>query len=89
MLTLKVPDRNGNWKMSFLAMGRWKIFCEPAISPTSGLSSDDTRIALQTAGSLLDGVTYQLSVNEDHNTLHGGKMGFNKRVWACRGSLSR
>ena len=29
----------------------------------------------------LDGVTYPLSANEGANQLHGGKLGFDKRVW--------
>src|SRR5438067_1174702 len=29
----------------------------------------------------LDGKTYQLAMNERTNTLHGGPVGFDKRVW--------
>jgi len=32
----------------------------------------------------LDGKTYQLSVNEGENQLHGGKVGFNKMLWKAR-----
>ncbi len=32
----------------------------------------------------LDGKTYTLPANDGRNTLHGGKSGFNKRVWAVK-----
>ncbi len=32
----------------------------------------------------LNGVTYQLPLNDGENTLHGGLRGFNKRVWTAK-----
>lgn len=32
----------------------------------------------------IDGKTYHVSINERGNTLHGGKIGFNKRVWTAK-----
>ena len=31
----------------------------------------------------LDGTTYQLPINNDPNSLHGGTVGFDKHVWAA------
>jgi aldose 1-epimerase len=35
---------------------------------------------------VLDGVTHRLVANEGENTLHGGKQGFDKRVWSAESS---
>ena len=37
----------------------------------------------------LDGLEVQLSVNEPPNTLHGGEVGFNKRVWRIEDEAAR
>lgn len=37
----------------------------------------------------LDGTTYALSVNEGHNTLHGGADGFSKRTWEVADQSAR
>lgn len=37
----------------------------------------------------LDDIEYQLSINNGENHLHGGKFGFNKRVWEVLGAESK
>ncbi len=37
----------------------------------------------------LDGTDYQLSINNGENHLHGGKVGFNKKVWRVVGAENR
>jgi len=33
---------------------------------------------------VLDGITYNVPINDGPNSLHGGKVGFNKRVWTAK-----
>ncbi len=37
----------------------------------------------------LDGRTYRLQANNSNNTLHGGKVGFDKRTWDVQSSDER
>ena len=41
------------------------------------------------ARSDLDGATYQLAINDGPNFLHGGKIGFDKRVWTAKENRRR
>src|SRR6202041_1225379 len=52
-----------------------------AKSPFFGATTG--RVANRIAGAefVLDGETYQLAINNGPNTLHGGKIGFDKKVW--------
>ncbi|KRF28130.1 aldose epimerase [Paenibacillus sp. Soil787] len=83
MLTLKVPDRNGNLEDVLLGYGTLEDFIRTGNKPYFGTALGRYANRIANGRFTLDGVSYQLSVNEDHNTLHGGKKGFNKKVWAA------
>ncbi|RUS71478.1 hypothetical protein EGW08_020764 [Elysia chlorotica] len=80
--TINIPDKNG--KFSDVALGYDSV---------EGLENDSFyigaligRYANRIAGGqfTLDGKTYQLCVNNGPNSLHGGKTGFNKKLWKSR-----
>lgn len=83
MLTLKVPDRNGNLEDVLLGYESLDDFIRTGNKPYFGTALGRYANRIANGRFTLDGVTYQLSINEDHNTLHGGKRGFDKRVWAA------
>ena len=83
MLTLKVPDRNGNLEDVLLGYGTLEDFIRTGNNPYFGTALGRYANRIANGRFTLDGVTYQLSINEDHNTLHGGKRGLDKRVWAA------
>ncbi|MGO4271913.1 galactose-1-epimerase, partial [Paenibacillus sp. TAF58] len=78
MLTLKVPDRNGNLEDVLLGYGTLEDFIRTGNKPYFGTVLGRYANRIANGRFTLDGITYQLSINEDHNTLHGGKRGFNK-----------
>lgn len=81
MTSLKVPDRSG--KLEDVVLGYpaaedyWTTGNKNYFGALIG------RYANRIAGGrfALDGVVYRLSVNDGPNTLHGGRRGFDKRVW--------
>lgn len=81
MTSLRVPDRNGCLDDVLLGYSTpeeyWKTGNKPYFGAILGRYAN--RIA--NGRFTLDGVTYQLSVNDGLNTLHGGIRGFDKRVW--------
>ena len=79
---LHVPDRSGKTADVVLGFSDFNDYLQhnPFFGATAGRYAN--RIA--NGQFELDGKTYHLFVNNGPNTLHGGKVGFDKRVWKAR-----
>ncbi len=77
--SVMVPDRDGT--MGNVALGFDNIEDYDTISPYFGsiVGRYANRIAEGTF--TLDGETYELAINNDPNTLHGGDEGFDNQIW--------
>lgn len=79
IMSVKVPDRDGNTADVVLGYDTVEEY-------TKGTSSQGAlvgRFANRIGGGefTLNGVKYPLYKNDGDNTLHGGSVGYNKRVW--------
>ncbi|WP_373232722.1 aldose epimerase family protein [Cohnella sp.] len=81
MITLKVPDRSGYLEDVVLGYPTLAEYLKTGNKPYLGAILGRYANRIANGRFTLDGVTYQLSINEGHNTLHGGIRGFDKRVW--------
>jgi galactose mutarotase-like enzyme len=81
MMTLKVPDRNGYLEDIVLGYPTLEQYLQTGNKPYFGAVVGRYANRIANGRFMLGGVTYQLSVNEGQNTLHGGIRGFDKRVW--------
>ncbi len=79
LVSLKAPDRNGQLKNIVLGFDSLEPYLKgvPYYGATVGRYAN--RIAK--ARFTLDGKDYQLAANDGPNTLHGGRRGFDKRIW--------
>jgi aldose 1-epimerase len=79
IVSLTMPDRNG--KYADIVLGYDNL--DGYVKGTAYFGAVVGRYANRIAKGkiILDGKTYQLSVNEGENELHGGKVGFNKVLW--------
>jgi len=80
LVTLTAPDRSGklaNIVLGFDSLEKYVAAGVPYYGATVGRYAN--RIAK--ARFTLDGKTYPLAANDGPNTLHGGKRGFDKRIW--------
>jgi len=77
--SIKIPDRKGNFKN--VALGFDNLQDYETKSPYFGCITG--RYANRIAGGKfsIDGVEYQLELNNGPNHLHGGFKGFDKQVW--------
>jgi aldose 1-epimerase len=87
VVTLKVPDRAG--KATDIVLGYDTL--DGYEKGTSYFGATVGRYGNRIAGGKfsIDGKTYMLPKNNGENTLHGGIVGFNKRVWKAREIASK
>lgn len=79
VVSLTAPDRNGKYSDIVLGWENLQGYVNGSTYFGAIVGRYGNRIAK--GKFTLDGKTYQLSVNDGVNTLHGGKIGFDKRVW--------
>jgi aldose 1-epimerase len=79
IISLKTPDRDGRFKNIVLGFDSLETYLAgvPYYGATVGRFAN--RIA--NGRFTLDGISYQLPLNDGPNSLHGGQRGFDKRIW--------
>jgi aldose 1-epimerase len=81
IVSLKTPDRAGQLKNIVLGFDT----VDPYLAGVPYFGATVGRFANRIANGrfVLDGKTYQLAQNDGVNSLHGGRRGFDKRVWSA------
>ena len=82
VVSLKMPDKNGDYGDVVLGFDDFDSYYKK--SPFFGALVGRYGNRIAGAKFTLDGTTYNLPVNDGPNTLHGGKRGFDKRVWSAK-----
>ncbi len=81
VVSVVMPDKNGH--MDDLALG----FDKPDDYAAAKLNFGTMGRYINRIGHAqitLDGHTYPLTKNKGENTMHGGKLGFNRHLWKCK-----
>jgi aldose 1-epimerase len=79
--TIEVPDRRG--RLANVALGFDNLTDYVERNPYFGCITGRYANRIARGEFTLDGVTYHLNVNNGVNHLHGGNVGFDKKVWAA------
>jgi aldose 1-epimerase len=77
--SIRVPDRNG--ELANVALGFDNLGDYETRNPYFGNITGRYANRIANARFTLDGTEYTLAANNGPNTLHGGTVGFDKRVW--------
>jgi len=86
ILSLRVPDRNGTLEDVVLGFDRYSKYRSDkynAASPYFGAIIGRYGNRIDEGTFELDGKTYTLATNNGPNHLHGGTVGFDKRLWTA------
>jgi aldose 1-epimerase len=76
---LHMPDRSGNLGDVVLGFDNFKDY--ETSSPFFGATAGRVANRIAKGEFELDGKTYHVFVNNGPNSLHGGKVGFDKKIW--------
>ena len=79
LLTLEVPDRDGN--MDDIVLGFDEVEPYTGASPYMGATVGRYANRIAAGKFTLDGQEYTLAINNEPNHLHGGDVGFDKVLW--------
>ncbi|SNT49804.1 aldose 1-epimerase [Asanoa hainanensis] len=79
--TIETPDRHG--RLGNVTLGFDNLADYVARSPYFGCITGRYANRIAAGRFTLDGVAYQLPINNAPNSLHGGTVGFDKHVWAA------
>ena len=77
--SIEVPGRDGT--VANVALGFSNLDDYVAMNPYFGCITGRYANRIAKGTFTLDGQTYQLAINNDPNSLHGGEKGFDKYVW--------
>ncbi len=92
--SIDVPDRHGRIADVVLGFPHLSDYINDDLTPgkqgTTYFGATVGRYANRIANGRfsLDGVTYRLPINNEPNTLHGGPLGFNTKLWQALPSVS-
>lgn len=81
--SISVPDRDGTF--ANVALGFDNLDDYVALSPYFGCITGRYANRIARGRFTLDGQEYELPINNDPNTLHGGVEGFNRKIWSTSG----
>ncbi len=79
--SIMAPDRDGT--IANVALGFDNIEDYDTISPYFGSIVGRYANRIAEGAFTLDGETYELAINNDPNTLHGGDEGFDNKIWTA------
>ncbi len=84
IVSVKVPDRNGNWANVTLGFKDLKTYETTGNSPYFGALIGRYCNRIAKGKFTLEGQQYTLATNNGPNALHGGLKGFDKVVWTAK-----
>lgn len=82
ILSVLAPDRDGNCEECTLQYATLDEIREK--SPYYGVVAGRVANRIKNGKFSVDGQEYSLYINNAPNSLHGGKVGFDKRIWSFR-----